>query len=108
MTTGNETINNLVAIVNSNGVYSALYRWQETVVNNYAHPVYTNVPSMTGKANTSRTLRNMKQASKVVNRESSIELCKDEAQALYEAAKATNMIARTERQNINNWVVWVS
>ena len=105
---GNATINNLVAIVNHNGAYSALYRWTETVVNNYAHPVYTNAPSMTGKANTSRTLRHMKQASKVVNRESSVELCKDEAQTLYEVAKVTSMVKTIERHDNNNWVVWLA
>lgn len=103
----NETIKNLVAIINNNGVYSALYRWQETVTNNYAHPVYTNATTMTGKANTSRTLRNIKQASKIVKRESEVELAKEDAQSLAGAAQSTGMVDRVERHENGNWVIWV-
>ncbi len=103
----NETIKNLVAIINNNGVHSALYRWQETVTNNYAHPVYTNATTMTGKANTSQNFRNIKQASKVVKRESSTILAKDDARSLIEAAQSTGMVDRVERHENGNWVIWV-
>lgn len=61
----------------------------------------------TGKANTSRALRNIKQASKIVKRESEVKLAKEDAQSLAEAAQSTGMVDRVERHENGNWVIWV-
>lgn len=87
----------LVRISKINDTYQALYHVETEVTNNYAHKVYTNVPNMTGKINSSKTLRHVTQATKKRINEVVEIVSKETAKSLVEFAESHNLIDRKER-----------